>query len=248
MNKTLRNIKLTIEYDGTKYHGWQFQNNAVTVQNLICNAIDELTHEKCALIGASRTDAGVHAYGQVANFMTSSSIPACRFSYAINRILPEDIVIVNSQGVDMNFHSQFSSIGKKYRYLIINSPFRSAIYKDKAYHISHELDLDAMRIAFKYFLGTHDFSSFRATGTIVKSSIRTINNVSISKTENIFCFEIEGDGFLYNMIRIIVGTLIDVGMGKTDPLSIPDIIEAKNRKLSGKTVPGHGLYLVEVYY
>jgi tRNA pseudouridine38-40 synthase len=244
----MRNIKLSIEYDGTGYHGWQSQVNATAVQDVICSAIRGLTGETINLTGSSRTDTGVHAYGQVANFLTASEIPADRFSYALNGALPYDIVIKRSEEVDMDFHSRFSAKGKKYRYLIYNSAFPSALMRNRAYHVLYKLEVEAIEQAAQAFLGTHDFSAFRATGSSVKTAERTITGVSVNKVNEVIEFEIEGDGFLYNMVRIIVGTLVDVGRGKIKPGDIPVIIESKDRKRAGKTAPPYGLYLVEVKY
>ncbi|HPD00978.1 MAG TPA: tRNA pseudouridine(38-40) synthase TruA [Acetivibrio sp.] len=244
----MRNIKLTIEYDGTNYHGWQTQNNARTVQDVIEKAIEGLTGEKVALIGSSRTDYGVHALGQVANFATNSTIPGDRFCYALNRILPEDIVIRESCEVGLDFHARFQAKGKKYRYIIYNSRFPSAILRNRAYHVSYNLDIDEMKKAALSFLGTHDFSTFKASGSSVKTSVRTITSVSLEKNGDVLEFEICGNGFLYNMVRIIVGTLVDVGMGRIKADDISDIINGKDRKKAGRTAPAHGLYLVEVYY
>lgn len=244
-----RNIKLTIEYDGTNYHGWQSQINAVAIQDIIKDAVEKLTGESCKLIGSSRTDVGVHALGQVANFMTSSSIPAERFSYALNHILPDDIVIKKSESVTEHFHAQYSALGKKYRYLIYNESQPSAILRNRTWQIFKKLDIEPMKRAAKYFEGTHDFSAFRSTGSGVKKSIRTISESKLDICEdNILSFEIAGDGFLYNMVRIIVGTLVGVGLGKISESSVQHIIESQDRKKAGKTAPAHGLYLVEVYY
>ena len=242
------NIKLTIEYDGTNYHGWQRQNNAKTIQETIEKAIRGLTGEEIDLIGSSRTDYGVHAYGIAANFITHSKIPGDRFSYALNRLLPDDIVIRKSEEVSMDFHSRYMAKGKRYRYLIYNSKFPSAILRNRAYHMSYDLDTQKMEKASLYLLGTHDFSAFKASGSSVKTSVRTITSVSLKKNEDIITFEIAGDGFLYNMVRIIVGTLVDVGMERIDPGSIPYILESLDRKKAGRTAPAMGLYLVEVYY
>lgn len=244
----MKNIKLIIEYDGTNYHGWQTQKNAKTVQDVIERAIEGLTGEKAALISSSRTDFGVHALGQVANFISNSTIPGDRFSYALNRILPEDIVIRESCEVGLDFHARFQAKGKKYRYIIYNHRFPSAMLRNRAYHVSYNLDIDGMKKAALCFLGTHDFSSFKASGSSVKTSVRTITSVSLEKNDDVLKFEICGNGFLYNMVRIIVGILVDVGMGKIKADDIPDIINSKDRKKAGHTAPAHGLYLVEVYY
>lgn len=244
----MRNIKLTIEYDGTNYHGWQSQINALTVQDVVTKAVSELVGEKCSIIGASRTDFGVHAYGQTANFVTESNIPADKFAYALNCSLPDDISIRKSEEVPMDFHSRFSAKGKKYRYLIFNQPHPSALLRHRAYHVYRPMDLGAMERAAQYFLGKHDFSAFRATGSDVKTSERTITGVALKKTDDVIEFEISGDGFLYNMVRIIAGTLVDVAVGKKAAEDIPVILESLDRTKAGKTAPAHGLYLVEVYY
>ncbi|NLD49091.1 MAG: tRNA pseudouridine(38-40) synthase TruA [Clostridiaceae bacterium] len=242
------NIKLTIEYDGSNYHGWQSQTNAVSVQETIEKAVLGLTGEKITLTGASRTDFGVHAFGQTANFITSSSIPPDRFSYALNRMLPNDIVIKRSEEVSLDFHSRYWAKGKKYRYLVYNSNFPSAILRNRAFHVSHNLCVERMKKAAECLTGTHDFSSFKASGSSVKTSVRTITGVSFDKNEDIISFEISGDGFLYNMVRIIVGTLVDVGIGRIEPGNMAEILKECDRRKAGRTAPACGLYLVEVYY
>ena len=244
----MKNVKLTIEYDGTNYHGWQSQSNAKTVQETIERAIRGLTGEEITITGSSRTDQGVHAFGQVANFLTESNIPYDRFSYALNRMLPKDIVIKKSEEVSMDFHARHCSKGKKYRYLIYNSSSPSAIFRNGSYHISHNLDLDNMSKAITFFVGTHDFSAFRATGSSVKTSVRTIFDVNLTRDGDNIWFEVSGDGFLYNMVRIMVGTLVDVGMGRIKEEEIPGILESLDRKKAGRTAPPQGLYLVEVFY
>lgn len=245
----MRNIKLTIEYDGTGYHGWQSQVNAAAVQDVLCLAIKKLTGEEIILTGSSRTDAGVHALGQAANFFTASRIPAEKFAFALNSVLPEDIVIRKSEEVGKDFHSRFSAVGKRYRYLIFNSPFRSALLRQRAWHVFYPLDVDAMEQGAKHFLGMNDFKAFMASGSSVKTTVRTISDISISSfPDPTLALEIAGDGFLYNMVRIIAGTLVEVGYGKIRPQDIPDIIISGDRKKAGKTAPAHGLYLMEVYY
>jgi tRNA pseudouridine38-40 synthase len=244
----MRNIKLTIEYDGTNYHGWQSQQNAIAVQDIVIKAIRKITGEDFSLTGSSRTDTGVHAYGQVANFFTESRIPVDKFPFALNSALPEDIVIKKAEEVNDEFHSRFSTIGKKYRYLIYNSVFPSAILNKRAYFVPGKLDINSMEQAVQYFLGKHDFSAFRASGSDTKTSERTITAVSLRTNAEIIEFEIQGDGFLYNMVRIIAGTLIEVGTGRIHADLIPGIIEGKDRRKAGRTAPAHGLYLVEIYY
>lgn len=244
----MKNIKLIMEYDGTSYHGWQKQNNAVTVQGTIEACIEKITGEHSPLTGASRTDQGVHALGQVANFKTSSPIPVDKFPFVLNAALPDDICIKKAELVDDSFHSRYDAKGKKYKYLIYNSPYPSALLRNRAYHVPARLDIEKMRKAAERFLGTHDFSAFKAAGGSAKTSERTITDVSLIKNEELITFEIKGDGFLYNMVRIIVGTLIYVGMGKIEPDDVTTIINSKDRTKAGKTVGPQGLYLVEVYY
>jgi tRNA pseudouridine38-40 synthase len=245
----MRNIKLTIEFDGTCYHGWQQQDNALTVQEVITKAIEKLTEEKCNLTGSGRTDAGVHALGFVANFHTGSSIPPSKFSYALNALLPEDISILKSEEVSHDFHARFSATGKKYRYQIHNSKIKSAFLRNRAYNVpTSYLDVEKMREAAGHFIGTHDFKAFMASGSSLENTVRTINSVFLDRKDDLITFEIAGNGFLYNMVRIISGTLIAVGEGKIPPHEIPGIIDSLDRNMAGKTVPAHGLYLVEVYY
>ncbi|MCX7843636.1 MAG: tRNA pseudouridine(38-40) synthase TruA [Clostridia bacterium] len=244
----MRNIKLTIEYDGTNYHGWQIQSNAVSVQEVLEQAISKLTAEEISLTGCSRTDVGVHALGQVANFFTDSRIPPDRFSYALNRILPEDIVIKHSEEVCMDFHSRYWCKGKTYKYLIYNAAFPSALQRNRAYHVSHALDVEAMQQACAHIVGKHDFSAFRASGSDAKTSERTVYRLELCKRDELIEMQISGDGFLYNMVRIIAGTLIEVGTGKLRPDDIAVIIGEGDRRKAGRTAPAHGLYLVEVFY
>jgi len=245
----MRNIKLTIEYDGTNYHGWQIQKNGITVQETIEKAISKLLDNHVGIVGCSRTDVGVHAYGQIAHFLTNSSIPGDKFSYAINNLLPDDIVIKQSEEVSEDFHSRYCAKGKKYRYLIYNEAHASAIMRNRAYHVRPQLDFEKMKNAALYFNGKHDFAAFQATGGQVRSSVREIYSIDIFKKEdNLIAIEVSGNGFLYNMVRIIAGTLIYVGIGKIAADEIPKIIESLDRTRAGKTAPAEGLYLMEIYY
>lgn len=245
----MRKIKLTIEYDGTNYHGWQIQKNANTIQETVEKAISKLIGERIGVVGCSRTDVGVHAYGQVAHFLTNSNIPGDKFSYAINNLLPSDIVVRLSEEVAEDFHSRYSSKGKKYRYLIYNEAHSSAIMRNRACHIRPKLNFKEMCAAAEYFIGKHDFAAFQATGGQVRSSVREIYGIDVIKREdNVISIEVYGNGFLYNMVRIIAGTLIYVGIGKIQALEIPKIIEGLDRTKAGKTAPSEGLYLMEIYY
>ena len=244
----MKNIKLKIEYDGTNYHGWQSQDNAEAICDVLSNAVNEVTGENVKLYGASRTDAGVHAYGQVANFFTDSNIPPDKYTFVLNTVLPPDIVIKESREASEKFHSQYYAKGKKYQYLIYNEKTPSALMRNKAYFVPQGLKITKMKEAAKYFIGEYDFSAFCAAGSSVKSFTRTIYGISVEKSGEIIKIEVEGNGFLYNMVRIIAGTLADVGKGKISADAIPEIIEGKDRRKAGKTAPPHGLYLVEVYY
>ncbi|EMS73849.1 tRNA pseudouridine(38-40) synthase TruA [Ruminiclostridium cellobioparum] len=245
----MRNIKLIIEYDGTNYHGWQIQKNAVTIQEHVEKALRQLLGVQTGVTGCSRTDVGVHAYGQVAHFFTDSTIPGEKFSYALNNLLPRDIVVQKSEEVPEDFHSRYSSKGKKYRYLICNSAHQSALMRNRACHVRPELDFEQMRKAAAHFVGEHDFAAFQATGGQVRSTVREIYSMNVSRKEDkLIELEVSGNGFLYNMIRIIAGTLIYVGMGKLRESDIPGIIGGLDRTNAGKTAPAQGLYLMEIYY
>ncbi len=243
-----RNIKLTIEYDGKNYSGWQRQKDVMTIQQKIEDVISEITRENIEVIGCSRTDSGVHAKAFVCNFITESTIPSEKFKLAINQKLPKDIVILNSEKVDLEFHSRYHSKGKTYLYNILNRQERPVINRDYVYHFNKNLDIDLMIEASKYFLGTHEFDSFKNIGSSVQTTERTIYNLNIYKDEQNIKIQVTGDGFLYNMVRIMVGTLLDVGMGKIPPNAIKHIIAAKDRTKAGRAVPAQGLYLQQVYY
>lgn len=243
----MRNLKLTIQYDGTKYCGWQKQPNASGIQGTIEYAIYEITKEKVNITGSGRTDAGVHALGQVANFKTKSRIPANRLPDALNAKLPKDISIIDCQEVSEDFHSRYSATGKIYRYLIYNKPYRSPLYKDISYHVRYDLDIQKMRSEAKSLVGTHEFKGFMSSGSSVKDTVRTIHNITIEESGDLIALEVEGNGFLYNMVRIIVGTLVDIGRGRIDK-SMEEIIASKDRGEAGHTAPAHGLFLKKVHY
>lgn len=244
----MRNIKLTIEYDGNKFGGWQKQPTKLNIQGEIEKAIKDITGEDVSLNASGRTDSGVHSLGQVANFKTNSNIDIEKIAIAINSKLKKSIVIKKAEEVDENFHARYNCKGKKYRYIINNSSQGTAIYRDLECHIPQKLDVEKMKQAIKYFEGEHDFRGFRASGTSSKNSVRTIYKAEIKQDGERIMIELTGNGFMYNMVRIIAGTLVDVGLGKILPEEIPEIIQSKDRNKAGKTMPAHGLYLVEVYY
>ena len=244
----MRNIKLTIEYDGKDFNGWQKQPNKLNIQGTIEQAIKNITGEDVELNASGRTDAGVHALGQVANFKTNSEIPIEKFAIAINSKLKKSIVIKKAEEVDERFHSRLNCKRKTYRYIINNSPEGTAIYRYLETHIPQKLDVRKMEQALKYFEGEHDFKAFKASGTSSKSSVRTIYKTQIYKKEDRIIIELTGNGFLYNMVRIIAGTIVDVGLGQIEPQQIENIIKEKKRENAGKTLPPNGLYLVSVEY
>ena len=245
----MRNIKLTIEYDGKDFNGWQKQPNKPNIQGSIEFAIKQITGEEVELNASGRTDAGVHSWGQVANFKTESNLPIEKFPIAINTKLKRSIRIINAEEVDERFHSRLSCKRKTYRYVINNSEFESAIYRNLETYIPQKLNIEKMKEAIKHFEGEHDFKAFKASGTSSKSSVRIIYNAEvIEMPNNRIYIELTGNGFLYNMVRIIAGTLVDVGLGKIQPEEIENIILQGKRELAGKTLPPNGLYLLKVDY
>ncbi len=244
----MRNIKLTIEYDGKDFGGWQKQPNKLNIQGEIERAIKSITGEDVELIASGRTDAGVHAVGQVANFKTNSNIEIDKIPIAINSQVKNSIRIKNAEEVDLNFHSRYNCKKKTYRYIIDNSKYGTAIYRNICYHMPIKLDVEEMKKAVKYFEGEHDFKAFKSSGTSSKSSVRIIYSANaITEGDNI-AIDLTGNGFLYNMVRIIAGTLLDVGLGKIKADEIPEIIESKDRNRAGKTLPPQGLMLLGVEY
>ncbi len=228
--------------------GWQKQPSKLNIQGEIERAIKDITGEEVELIASGRTDAGVHAIGQVANFKTSSKLPIEKFPIAINSKLKKSIRIQNAEEVEERFHSRYNCKEKTYRYIINNSMQGSAIYRNLEYFIPIKLDVEAMKQAIKHFEGEHDFKGFKASGTSSKSSVRKIYKTQIKQENQRILIELTGNGFLYNMVRIIAGTLVDVGLGKIKPEEIEDIINSKDRARAGKTLPPYALYLVEVKY
>ena len=237
-----------IEYDGTNYYGWQKQNDKVTIQGTLEEAVRNLTKEENEVIGCSRTDSGVHARGFVASFKTESTVPPHKFREAINYRLPDDIVVLSSEEVSEDFHPRYLAKGKTYEYTIYNNLVPTALNRAFSYHYKYPLDIESMKEACNFFKGTHDFKAFRSEGSSVKTTVRTIYDLNIKTEGDFIKISVSGDGFLYNMVRIIVGTLINVGRGKIAPHDIEKIIAGKDRKEAGDCVPAKGLKLVEVYY
>ena len=229
--------------------GWQKQPNKLNIQGNIEQAIKNVTGEEVELFASGRTDAGVHSFGQVANFKIESLIPIEKIPIALNTNLKKSIRIIKAEEVDERFHSRLSCKKKTYRYVINNSSCESAIYRNLETYIPMKLDVNKMKEATKYFEGEHDFKAFRASGTSSKSSVRTIYKLEILEKENNRIYiEVTGNGFLYNMVRIISGTLVEVGLGKIKQEEIREIIDSKDRSRAGKTLPAHGLFLLNVEY
>ena len=245
----MRNIKIIVEYDGTRYNGWQTQKNASGIQEILTNAIHQVCTDVNKINGAGRTDAGAHAIGQTANFFTECKIPVKKIPAAINVFLPKDIVVKNAEEANKAFHSRYSAKGKKYMYIVNNTSIRSALSFYREYYFPYEVDYKKIKKACEIFEGTHDFKGFMATGSSVKDTIRTISKIQVKKrNDGRIVFNFIGDGFLYNMVRILVGTILDVGIGKIKIEDLRNVILSKDRSKAGKTVPAQGLYLVEVYY
>lgn len=242
----MRNIKLILAYDGTLYHGWQRQENAITIQELVEKALYKVTNEKIAVEGCGRTDAGVHAKRFVCNFKAETKIPSEKIPYAINAYLPKDIVCLEAADESEDFHAKFSAVKKTYTYYICNEKFPDVF--SHSWHYPYTLNLDKMRKAAEAFIGTHDFLGFAAAGFTVKTTVRTIYDLKITKENNLIRIDVTGNGFLYNMVRIIAGTLCFVGSGKIDYKEMPQIIASCDRKRAGITAPPDGLFLTEVYY
>ena len=241
-------IKFTVEYDGTAYAGWQIQKNDVTVQEMIEKALLPLGKGRIAVFGAGRTDSGVHAKGQVGHFDIESNIPPEKFAFILNSRLPKDIRIKETSLAPDDFHCRFSAKGKRYIYRIVNAPHASALYERFTTHVPERLDLEKMREAAQYIMGTHDFAAFCAAGSSVKTTVRTVSRLDVVKNGEILEIIVEGNGFLYNMVRIIAGTLIDVGKGKKSPALVKEIIDGKVRKEAGMTAEAKGLTMDEVFY
>jgi len=243
-------ILLTVSYDGTNYEGWQDQRNGKTVQEALSAVVRKAFNTEFTMLGASRTDAGVHALGQRAHIITRQpvKIPAAKIPLVLNNDLPRDIRVFAASIVPDDFHPINRTVSKTYRYTICNTRYNNPILRNQSAHIRHLLDIDLMALAAKHIIGQHDFAAFCASGSIVKSTIRTVNSLDISRMGDMIEITINGNGFLYNMVRIIAGTLVNAGLGRLDPATMPDIITCKNRARAGKTMPPQGLTLMEVFY
>ena len=241
-------VKMVVAYDGTNYCGWQIQPNGVTIEQKLNEALTDLLQEPIKVTGASRTDAGVHSLGNVCIFDTNTRMPAEKISYALNTRLPEDIVVQDSCQVPESFHPRFSKSRKTYEYRILNQKFRNPTRRLDTHFYYYDLDVEAMQRAAAYLVGEHDFKSFASTGGQAETSVRTIYSLDVEKRDSIITIRVKGNGFLYNMVRIIAGTLIKVGAGEIQPEEIPVILEAKDRSAAGPTAPAKGLTMIGLEY
>ncbi len=245
----MRNLKLTVQYEGTAYNGWQRQKNTHrTIQEIIEKILKEILQEDVVLIAAGRTDAGVHARQQIANFKTDSKSSVPKLQFALNSLLPEDIKVIHIQHVALDFHSRYGSKYKTYRYTILNRSYPDVFKRHFVYFYPFTLDLKIMQKASRVLLGRHDFSSFKKTQKDQKATLRNLKAIDIKKQGHFIYIDITAQGFLYHMVRNIVGTLIEVGRGKFPEDSLKKILVAKNRKSAGPTAPACGLCLMRVKY
>lgn len=244
----MKRYRLTVAYDGTNYHGWQEQSNGITIESVLNETLSKVLKEDIIVIGASRTDAGVHAYGNIAVFDSETRIPADKICYAVNPYLPQDIRIVKSEKVPEDFHPRFTTSRKTYEYHIRNTRISMPTQRLYAHQVMVPLDVEAMREAGKYMIGTHDFKCFCAAKAQVKTTVRTVLDVRVKEQGDEIIVEVEGEGFLYNMVRIITGTLIKAGHHVFPPEYVKEIIASKDRRNAGETVPAKGLFLQKIEY
>ena len=244
----MRNIKLTIEYDGTNYHGWQIQPNAITIQAVIQDALEKITKTQTQIIGAGRTDAGVHAAGQVANFYTRSQMSSISFQKALNANLPRDIVVIGAEEVSPDFHARFSAVSRTYRYTILNRAYPSALLRNNAYFFPEPIDVQDADIACRSLIGTRDFSSFQRSGSERINPICEIYECWCWQEEDLVYFGIEADAFLRGMVRAIVGTILKLYNKEDRVNQLHKILDAQDRSGAGASVPPHGLSLLGVKY
>jgi tRNA pseudouridine38-40 synthase len=243
-----RNIRIVLAYDGTPYLGWQVQPQGATIQSVLQGALKRITGEQVGVKGSGRTDAGVHALGQVANFLTGSSMRPDAFARALNSVLPPTIVVLDADEVDLRFDAQFSAVGKCYRYRVFNRWTGSPFEINKSWHVRASLDIESMRAISCLLIGNIDFSSFRGHGCVATSPVRNLTRCDVASEGTAVTFELEADGFLRHMVRNIVGTLVEIGRGRFSTSDFPAIIAARDRTKAGVTAPPQGLYLVRVHY
>lgn len=241
-------VKMIVAYDGTNYKGWQVQPNGITIEEILNQQLSELLGEDVVVTGASRTDSGVHSLGNVAIFDTDTRMPADKIAFALNQRLPEDIVVQGSCEVPADWHPRYQSSRKTYEYRILNRTFRMPTRRLDTYFYHYPLDVEKMQQAASYLVGEHDFKSFCSVGAQVKSTVRTIYACDVFKEDDIITIRVTGNGFLYNMVRIIAGTLIRIGGGDMPPEQIKDILDARDRNTAGPTAPAHGLTMMGIEY
>lgn len=244
----MRNLLLTISFDGSAYHGWQVQENASTVQQTLQDALEHIIGKRDNIVGCSRTDAGVHANMYCCNMRTESGIGCDKLVSALNAVLPRDISVSDCKEVGFDFHARYDCKSKEYIYQIWNSPCKNPFLYNYSLHYKYHLDEEFLSEQARDFIGTHDFAAFCAAGSSVESTVRTVRSARVERDGDMVIFRVEADGFLYNMVRIMVGTLIDISRGRIPPGSINGIIESKNRFAAGHTAPPHGLFLNKIIY
>lgn len=244
----MKRVKLVVAYDGTNYRGWQVQPNGITIEEVLNRELSRLLGEEIAVIGASRTDSGVHSLGNVAVFDTNTRIPAEKISYALNQSLPADIVIQDSCEVPAGWHPRRCDSRKTYEYRILNREFPLPTRRLDTYFYYYDLDTDRMRAAARRLEGTHDFKSFCSVNTAAADTVRTVYACDVLRDGDVITIRVTGSGFLYNMVRIIAGTLIEVGGGRREPEEMDAILEAKNREAAGPTAPAHGLTMIGIEF
>lgn len=244
----MRRIKLTVAYDGTKYSGWQAQNNAVTIEGILNKVLSRLLKEEIVVIGASRTDAGVHSMGNIAVFDTKSTIPGERFLYVVNQKLPEDIVVVHSEEVPLSWHPRHQNSRKTYEYRIYNSQLPNPVKRLYTYFVSFDLDVELMKEGARYLIGEHDFAGFCSIKTNAKTTVRTIYDLQVEQRADEIVIRVTGNGFLYNMVRIIAGVLVRVGRGYYPPEKVKELLDGRERTGEANTAPPQGLCLMGIEY
>lgn len=243
-----RNVMATLEYDGGRFCGWERQKNGLGIQEVVESAIESITREKTTVNGSGRTDAGVHATGQVANFTLQNPIAMDELHRGLNAMLPDDVSVKSIREVPLYFHARFSARSKHYRYTVLNSRIRTPLQRHICHQVRGPLDLNRMKNAAVHLVGRHDFTSFCREPELVSSCVREIQSLQVTADDTFFYFDVHGDGFLYNMVRIVVGTLLQVGLGRIEGDSLPIILDAKKRSHAGPTAPACGLSLVGVSY
>lgn len=244
----MRNLLVTIAFEGTRYHGFQVQKNALSVCEVFQNALESVVGSRCDVKGCSRTDSGVHARMYCISFKTTAGIRCDKLGLALNRFLPDDIAVLDAKEVPDDFHARYSCTGKQYVYKIYNSAVKDPFSPNLAYRYGYPLDVEMLDAEARAFVGRHDFAAFRSIKSDVEDTVRTITEFTVTRKDKHVLFTVTGDGFLYNMVRIMAGTLIFIAEGKIARGGIPAIIESKDRKNAGKTMPARGLYLNKVYY